>query len=303
MKKPLAIFLSLLISTQAFAQSHPFLEKIKQRLAEHQLSNQTNKIIPTFADIPYGTNPLQKIDVYLPQIATQNMPILVMVHGGGWNRGDKDKGAALQNKVPYYNNKGFIVISVNYRLSPEANPVEQAYDIGKALTFIQANALTWSGDSSKVVLMGHSAGAHLVTLVTANKHKFAPNAAAWVGTISLDGAGVDIEKSMLAKKSGKLLGNIYDNAFGDNPKIWNEASPMAQLQSGSNPLLMVCSSSRKDNPCEDTLIFTNKANSLAITATTFPVNSTHSEINANVGLNNNLTQVIDKFIKTNGVNF
>jgi arylformamidase len=294
----LALALPLLLANSALAQSPSFLDGLKQKF-----TGEKTKIKPTFSDVSYGLDPFQKLDVYLPQQPMQNMPILLSIHGGGWNKGDTDKKEALQNKVPHYNSKGMIVISLNYRLFPDVNPVTQAYDIGKAIAFIQKNAYNWSGDGSKIVLMGHLEGAHLVTLLTSNRNKYAPDAQPWLSTIALDGAGVDIEKSMLDKKAGKLINPIYGETFGKSAIIWKESSPMAQLKNSTAPLLMVCSSSRQDNPCGEIQPFITKAKSLGLNAILYPINSTDFDINTNVGLNNNLTQTIDKFIKTNGVNF
>lgn len=260
---------------------------------------------PDFADVAYGGDPLQRFDVYLPEVAGRNghAPVLVMVHGGGWKRGDKKVGAALQNKVPYYTRKGMVLISVNYRLVPQANPVEQAQDIAKALTYIQSNARAWGVDPARVVLMGHSAGAHLVTLVTADaREDLATQAQPWLGTVSLDGAGVDVEQSMKDGVSLKVLDDIYDNAFGTDPALWKAASPMAQLSAGARPMLMVCSITRPDKPCKQTQAFVDKATKMGVKAKIYPVKMSHGDINSSVGGNNELTAEIDKFLASVGIN-
>lgn len=251
---------------------------------------------PTWSDVAYGPDPLQKLDVYTP---TRNgkAPVLVMVHGGGWKRGDKIQGAALQNKVPYYTGKGWVVVSINYRLTPQVTPLEQADDVAAALVHVQRHAAAWGGDGHKVVLMGHSAGAHLVTLVTADaRQRFARQAAPWLGTVSLDGAGVDIEAAMRDGVSMRLLQNIYRGAFGNDPALWRAASPMAQIRPGAYPLMMVCSTTRPDQPCGQTQAFVDKARGLGVDARVLPVRLSHSEVNADVGLDNAMTQAIDRFL-------
>lgn len=289
--------------TQASDRQDSISHRLRQRLQAHQQGVKSARA-PTHADLAYGPDPLQRMDVYLPEKKIDNAPILVMVHGGGWRRGDKKLGAALQNKLPYYTGKGFVLVSLNYRLVPQVTPVDQAHDIAKALAFIQDNASKWGADKTKVVLMGHSAGAHLVTLVTADaRHTFAKNALPWLGTISLDGAAIDVEKSMREDQSRPLLGNIYNTAFGTDPALWKASSPMTQLRSGAPPLLIVCSSTRPDQPCRQSVDFVAKAKQMGIRASTLPVRMSHGEINADVGLDNDLTRAIDQFMQQQGLPF
>ena len=257
----LTALLTISLSSNAF-EREVFRAKIKESL-ENRLTHSDN-VKADFENISYGNHQKQKIDVYPSKIINNEMhPIIVMVHGGGWKRGDKAASGVVDNKVNYYTKKGFILVSVNYRLTPEVTPYEQAQDIGQAIEYVQKNASSWNGNPNKVILMGHSAGAHLVTLVTADAGKvFAKNTLPWLGTVSLDGAGVDIEKSMAAQQP-KLLDEIYDNAFGNDPLLWKSVSPMAQINNKSYPLLMICSISRPDKPCEDTKNFVEKAKGLS----------------------------------------
>jgi alpha-beta hydrolase superfamily lysophospholipase len=84
------------------------------------------------------------------------------------------------------------VVSTNFRMLPQAEPLEQARDVGRALAAVQSRAAGWGADGSKVVLMGHSSGGHLVMLLNA-----APvlartvGAQPWRGAVSLDNPVVD----------------------------------------------------------------------------------------------------------------
>ena len=112
-------------------------------------------------DLAYGPAPAQKLDVYIPEGA-KNAPILLMVHGGAWMLGDKGNSGVVANKARHWLPRGYIVVSPNYRMARPPNPLDQTEDVGRALAFVQANAASWGGDGSRVVLMGHSSGAHLV---------------------------------------------------------------------------------------------------------------------------------------------
>src|SRR3954452_11730696 len=115
-----------------------------------------------------------------------------MVHGGAWMLGDKGNSGSVANKAKHWLPLGYILVSANYRMARPPNPLEQAEDVGRALAFVQANAASWGGDGSRVVLMGHSSGAHLVALLTAAPAVAARSGARqWLGTVSLDSAALD----------------------------------------------------------------------------------------------------------------
>jgi acetyl esterase/lipase len=117
--------------------------------------------------VAYGGDAAQRFDVYAPREA-KGAPVIFMVHGGSWFYGDKRETAVVEHKVERWAPKGYVFISVNYRMVPKADPLEQARDVARALAFAQSRAKEWGGDPSKFILMGHSAGAHLVGLLSAN---------------------------------------------------------------------------------------------------------------------------------------
>lgn len=143
-------------------------------------------------DTRYGGDPLETFDVYAPSDARE-APVIFMVHGGGWQRGDKTARGVVQNKVVHWVPRGIIVISVDYPLLPQATPLQQARSVAKALAFAQRHAAEWGGDGNKFVLMGHSAGAHLVTLISAEPTlATGQGALPWLGTVALDSAAYDV---------------------------------------------------------------------------------------------------------------
>lgn len=120
---------------------------------------------PDYSDVPYGTKSWQLTDVYLTQ--AENPPVVLLVHGGGWNQGDKtdEKYLKLSNTLREY---GCLVYNANYILSDspsyEGFP-QQLADILTLYRWIQTQGKTaYGGDTSTIILMGYSAGAHIVTL-------------------------------------------------------------------------------------------------------------------------------------------
>lgn len=246
----------------------------------------------TLRDLAYGSADKQKLDVYLPS-APRAAPIIVMVHGGAWFIGDKKNSGVVTNKVEYWvDGKGYILVSVNYRLVPEANALEQAHDVAKALAYVQRHAASWGGNPQQIIIMGHSAGAHLVGLLGANPTIAAQNGALpWRGTVVLDSAAMDIVSVMKRKHH-----RFYDRAFGEDEQLWLAASPLQQLNAGATPVLVVCSEQRGDKPCVQGEQFVRKAKSLGVSARLLPQDKGHGSINKDLGEDPTYTRAVDGFI-------
>ena len=246
-------------------------------------------------DIAYGSDAAQRLDLYRPAAAVK-APILMMVHGGGWWRGDKGNAAVVENKLSHWIPKGFVFVSVNYRLVPGADPIGQANDVAKALAFVQAHAAQWGGDPEQVVLMGHSAGAHLVALLAAAPGiAESAGAKAWLGTIALDSAAYDVVEVMERRHF-----DLYDRAFGSDRELWRAASPALRLARAPAPMLLVCSTRRAD-ACPPAKAFAGKVSALGGRATVLPVDMTHGDINRLLGTGGAYTAAIDAFLSSIGL--
>jgi len=126
-----------------------------------------------FLNLPYATIPgvnpnLLSLDVYAPATG-QNHPVIVMVHGGGWQRGDKANANIATNKYRHFTQAGYVFVSINYRLSPAVKHPAHVQDVAKALAWVAKNINRYSGNPARIYLMGHSAGAHLAALVATDQ--------------------------------------------------------------------------------------------------------------------------------------
>ena len=101
-----------------------------------------------------------RLDLYVPEKADRPLPLLVWIHGGGWFMGNKD-GCPLM----YLAAKGYVVASINYRLSQHAVFPAQIEDCKAAIRWLRANAAKYHIDPSDVGVAGGSAGGHLVALL------------------------------------------------------------------------------------------------------------------------------------------
>jgi acetyl esterase/lipase len=203
-------------------------------------------------DLRYATAPgvaanAQSLDVYQPvrPAACGPTPIMVWVHGGGWQAGDKANQIAA--KVPWATGLGFLFVSVNYRLSPpppsrlaDLAPGRVMYpthndDVSAAIGYVRARAAEYNADASRVVIMGHSAGAGIASQVGANA-RFAPAAGPLRCVVTLDTEAYEVAPSAMDTGS---QGVLYQNAFGSDPAVWREASALTHVRAGLAPFFVV----------------------------------------------------------------
>lgn len=243
-------------------------------------------------DLAYGDDPAQRLDIYSPASPLPTAPWVLFVHGGGWRRGDKAMPRMVGNKAPHWLRKGCHFVSANYRMLPAAGVLEQADDLARALAWLQRRA----GDAG-VVLVGHSAGAHLAALLTADptlaqRHGLRP----WRATVALDSAALD----MVAVMSRPHF-PLYDPVFGDDPAFWRQASPLHRLQQRpAVPLLLLASSLRAD-ALPPARAFAARVQELGGRAEVAAVALDHFEINDQLGAPGPCTEAVDGFLRSVGV--
>ncbi len=247
-------------------------------------------------DLPFGPDSKHRLDVYLPA-AADNAPVIVMVHGGAWMRGSKDLWRVTRNKVTHWVARGFIFVSTNYRMSPQADPLTQADDVVQALAFVQSHLQSWGGDPARLVLMGHSSGAHLVSLISADpsisaRHGVKP----WAATVALDSAAMNVDQVMRRRHF-----TFYDRVFRNDPEYWRQASPTLRLTGKPvAPMLLVCSSRRMDS-CPQARAFAARATQFGGRAEVLPIDLTHPQINDYLGAPGGYTNQVDAFLNSVGI--
>ena len=249
-------------------------------------------------DIPYGPLARQRLDVFMSKSRPGNSPapVIVMVHGGGWCVGDKALGVVTRNKVEHWTPKGFIFVSVDYPMIPDGhNALLQATDIARAVAYVQAHASEWGGDPHRVILMGHSAGAHLVSLVNADARlRSTFGVGRILGTVSLDSGATNVPTQL--RKAPPKLKSRYQEAFGTTENEWTSASPFHQMDRSSAPWLGVCSTRRPDDSCGQAREYSAKAQTLGAKASVLPVDLAHGSVNRELGRTGSYTSSVDQFL-------
>ena len=185
---------------------------------------------PSLTDVAYGPEPEQRFDLHAPPGA-QAAPLILMVHGGGWIRGDEEMGRVVDNKVSRWLPRGIAFVSINYRMQPKAPPLEQARDVARALAYVEKNSARLGVDRSNIVLMGHSAGAHIATLLALDGDYLAAEglrpAGAVRGVVGLAGP-----YDFLPLRSRTLQA-----IFGPE-STWPASQPVNHVARGAPPMLL-----------------------------------------------------------------
>jgi acetyl esterase/lipase len=157
MKKVILPFLLLflLVLPSGFSQTNPVIGILPQGTILH-------------SNVPYNNDNLQKhlLDIYLPANAKGKLPLVILIHGGGWLSNDKYADIGYMKKtVAEIVSRGFALVSIEYRFSTQAVFPAQIQDCNRAVSFLYDNADKYGFDRKRFALMGFSAGGHLASLV------------------------------------------------------------------------------------------------------------------------------------------
>jgi acetyl esterase/lipase len=135
---------------------------------------ETNRVLKLFpqgtilhGNIPFNNDTLKKhlLDIYLPANAPKKLPLVVLIHGGGWIGNDKTADIGyMGNTVSALINSGIAIASIDYRWATQATFPAQIQDCNRAVSFLYDNADKYGVDKNRIALMGFSAGGHLASL-------------------------------------------------------------------------------------------------------------------------------------------
>ena len=194
-----------------------------------------------YASLP-GVEPnLTSLDVYTPPDnggGCNDRPLVVWVHGGGWAGGDKSE--FMEDKIPLFNGAGFVLASVNYRLTnDELAPPSPQYpvhddDVADAVAWLVEHAARLGADPSEVAVLGHSAGGGITAAITTDERYLGRHGLRLDSidcAASMDGEGYDITAG--ATTAPPEWRQTYTNAFGTDPSVWAEASPINHVAAGT----------------------------------------------------------------------
>ena len=246
MKIALSILATLALGTNAFSQRTP-------------LPSTPPDTVQAELGITYGKTPEQelKLDIYRPKSGGDKLPACVLVHGGGWTKGDKEKFRPLAIALA---EKGYVVANIEYRLAPAAKYPAGVQDCSLAVRWVRANAKRFGLDPKRIGTWGGSAGGHLVGLLAAAPAH--PNfltaelkdvsAAVQATCIMAGPTDLTNERFLEALRRAKDKSNSYQwmgKLYDDAPELYREASPITHFTKATGPILFLTGD--LDNPDRD----------------------------------------------------
>ena len=252
--KPLSVLLALLVFAPSLSWGQP-----QQPLKREALPSEVPESVSAELDVTYGKTPEQelKLDLYRPKAGGDKLPACVLVHGGGWVKGDKERFRPLAIALAA---KGYVVANIEYRLGPVAKYPAAVQDCSLAVRFVRANAARWGVDPQRIGAWGGSAGGHLVGLLAAapKLERFltadlAGTSAAVQATcimagptdLASDSFIASLRKAKEKSNTFQWMGRLYDDA----PELYREASPITHFTKDTGPVLFLTGD--QDNPGRD----------------------------------------------------
>jgi acetyl esterase/lipase len=242
-------------------------------------------------DIPYveSGDPLQKLDIYAPPGA-KNLPVVVWIHGGGWQQGDK---AEMKDKPAAFARKGFVFVSVNYRLWPKAPMGDIIRDCAKSVGWAHAHIAAQGGDPQRIFIMGHSAGAQLAAILCTDERYLQAEGVPFShlkGCVPVDGDTYDVPASVALSDTRCRIYGLPEPKSGHRAKFGTDeqqadysAVNHIAKDKAIPPFLLIYVAAHPDTSMQ-ALHLDKKLKAAGVSTTALAVKNTdHSKLNDDLG--------------------
>lgn len=215
-------------------------------------------------DIPYvaDADAAQRLDLRVPEQRGDGvLPVVVLVHGGGWSGGDKagaDKPNSGADITPWFEplaEAGFLVVSINYRLAPAHRWPAALDDTRAALRWVRAHIAEHGGDPSRVAIMGHSAGGQLALFAAMPDDDGGALVQAVIGCAAVSDLVSDTQRRGGPSTSLQALLDLSPETTPDALVRLAEASPLMRVAAGYAPTLLLHGDADKTVPLAQSLAF------------------------------------------------
>jgi acetyl esterase/lipase len=246
-------------------------ENLPEGLVEHR-----DIIYTTLENTRFGDRDLH-LDIFRPA-GDKKLPVLIMIHGGGWSSGDKSMEIPLAQQIAA---RGYVTITVEYQLSPEALYPAAVHNIKAALRWTKAHAKKYDIDPEKIAISGSSAGGQLAALIglTPGLEKFEGNqgydeySTHVQSIIVVDGSMNFLAPLSLNKPRERNSADVVwlNGFYHEKPQVWKEASPIYYADENAPPILFINSGYPRFHSGQDELIGILDRHTIYNEVHTFPV--------------------------------
>lgn len=255
----------------------------------------TGKVIVD-RDVPYAEDGsrFHSLDIYAPE-RCEKCPVMVFIHGGAWRTGDKGNHG---KKGLFFAQKGFVFVSVNYRTFPRARFPLFVEDVSDAVAWIHENIHKYGGDGNRIILMGHSAGAHIAALVSYEKdflrrRGMPPDIIR--GSILLDGGAYDLIS--LRDSFPLLFEKTIRPVFGKGDEELRRASPVYRIERGFNPPTLIVHTERPASASQARILMERLKETNSKAVIYCACGMSHRQVNTDIGEDNQLTETLLEFVR------
>lgn len=178
--------------------------------------------------------PKKELNVFAPK-KTENLPVLIFLYGGSWERGSKDIYDFLGSRMA---RREVVTVIADYPLSPDYQVETMVETAAQAVLWTKNNIEKYGGDPEKIIISGHSAGGHLAAVLATNDEYFEEIGIdnPLKGAVLIDPAGLDMHWFL---SDYPKEGEKYLKTFTEDPKIWKEYSPIYFLADQKIPMLIL----------------------------------------------------------------
>jgi len=263
---------------------------------------------PVKADVPYvvGGHERQVLDVYAPENA-KGAPVVFWIHGGGWQQGDKSD---VGRKPAFFMEKGFVFVSINYRLWPKVEMEALIEDVAKGFKWVQDHIADYGGDPGRVLVGGHSAGAQLAAILcTDGKYLKAEGLTSFAmikGCLPVDGDTYDIPAMIETAETRQRVHGYplpttgHRQKFGNDPAKHRDFSAVYHVAKGKGipPFLILYVAHHPDNTIQARR-FGEVLKEAGVPVTLYGGRDTHHvKLNDDIGTEGDAgTEAVAKFVK------
>ncbi|GAB4153026.1 MAG: hypothetical protein Tsb009_29220 [Planctomycetaceae bacterium] len=240
----------LVIALCPAVESSTFANAPQKKIRTARPSTKLPQTVSEQLDVVYADYGKRKMhmDVFTPKFGKAPYPAIVVVHGGGWLKGNKSKFRALAIALAA---KGYVTAAVEYRLGGEALFPAGIQDCNASVRFLRANAKRFKIDPHRIGAVGGSAGGHLVGLMATAPHiqefqqagGFRDASSRLQAAIVMAGP-LELASGPVAEKSRKMPAQSNANKwFGKTidqaPELYKKASPYTHVSKNSPPILFM----------------------------------------------------------------